>query len=183
LLQDPGRRLGHVVHYDCAVQLFRSGSFHLITVACPDEEGRSEAGIPSGLEIDPFVAHKIAGGKVEAKLIARFEQKTGGRFAAVNGLAGRFRGDINALELYAVIGKFALEPVMDPRDVGQSEEAAADARLVGDQEQEEASVVQLLESRGGTGQENQLIRIVQVVALLDEGSVAVEKDGLAPRGC
>ena len=55
--------------------------------------------------------------------------------------------------------------------------AAANAGLVGDDEQLEAPIGESLDGLAGAGDELDFFRLVEVAGLDDEGSVAVEEDG------
>jgi hypothetical protein len=76
-VQDPGCGGGEIVDNDGPVELIGGGLFELGTVAGADEERGGEFGVPSGLQIDEFVAHQVAGVQVEVKFVASIEEKTG----------------------------------------------------------------------------------------------------------
>ena len=57
------------------------------------------------------------------------------------------------------------------------DDAAADGRLVGDDDRREAGALEQTQRVGGPRKQREQVEAIEVAALLDERAVAIEKDG------
>jgi hypothetical protein len=179
---DPGGGGGEIIDEDGALEKVWSVLFDLGAVTGADEEGSLEAGVPAAFEVDEFIADEIACGEVELELVAGVEEELRGWFAAVAGLVGGFGCDVNAVKRYEMRGEQRGEAIVDAMDVGEGEEATADAGLVGHDEEAESGVEQALERGEDAGEQGDEVWVAEVMAFLDDGSVAVEEHGAVGHG-
>lgn len=93
----------------------------------------------------------------------------------MHGLTWSFGSHINAMESDLVCGKFCFQVTVNPSDIGQGEVTASDTGLIGDEEERISGCLELLKTRHGTWQQDNLTWIAQVMALFNEGPVAVEE--------
>ena len=66
---------------------------------------------------------------------------------------------------------------MDGVHHGFREKAAADARLIGHDNNRQLGIVQLANGGGGEGKHTKLAGIIQVADFFGDGAVAIEKNG------
>ncbi len=168
---------GEIVDDDGVAEFGGLFAFGDGSVAGPDQETRGASGVPAGLQVDELVADDIAAGEVDAVVGGGVVEEGGGGFATAAGLIGCFGGDIEAVEGDILGGEFGFDVAMDAVNIGEGEVAATDAGLVGDDEEEEAGVLEGTEGGGGAGDEFDFLRGVKVMTFCDEGAVAVEEDG------
>jgi hypothetical protein len=92
-------------------------------------------------------------------------------------LAGRFGGDVSFVEEDFFAGQIGGQTGVDFGDVIEGEEAAANAGLVGNDEEFEAGLAQTAQGRRRAGKEDDLLRAAEVFSFFDQGAVPIEEDG------
>lgn len=177
VLEDPFAGGGEVVDHDGVAELVALVFLGGAAVAGAHEQASGAAGVPAGFEIDELVADDVAPGEVEIEVLGGLLEEGGRGFASAARLIGGFRGDVEAVEGHVFGGEFRLDVGVDAIHVGHGEVTAADAGLVGDDEEEEAGFLQAAQGFGRAGDELHLLGFVEIVFVGDERAVAVEEDG------
>ena len=86
------------------------------------------------------------------------------------------RAQVGAIKACAVRREQCAESLLHRFVVGNREAAARDTRLVGDNDDAVAGVVEPPNRLGGTRQQLDLVRLVQKSWILDDRAVAIEED-------
>lgn len=119
---------------------------------------------------------RLLGGQAESG--CQVPPESGARFAALALFFGRVRAVRGPGEADAFSQQQFLQPRMDPEVLVGAEKPASDAALVAGQVEAAAKFAQTAHGRGHAGDERDQVRVAQVVALFDERSVAIEKNGV-----
>lgn len=146
-------------------------------VAGAHEEAFFDSGIPAALKVDDLIADHIARAEINAEPVAGVEEKMRGGFATQDRLPGGLGCHINMSESATAERQELGHTVVDAGYIGHSEIPAPDTGLISDEEELESGTAQLEQGFGRAGYKHDLIRIAQVLALLDQGAVAIEEYG------
>ena len=152
-------------------------------VARPNEDAPG-AGREAGLHVGPFVADRERARQIEVEILCRGAQHTGAGLAAVAVLpvALDLRGGMVRTVVEAVDAAAArVHPFVDDLVRAVNEllliHAAADARLVGDDDDGEAGAVQQADGVDGEGEEDEPLEPIEVSRLFEHRAIAIEEDG------
>ncbi|MNS92548.1 hypothetical protein D3C72_1266900 [compost metagenome] len=96
--------------------------------------------------------------------------------AVVHGL-GVVRGGVDGVDAGAALGQTLDQQGVEAVHGVLAEQAARHARLVGDDDDDIAGVVQPFHRLGGAGDQDQLVGAVRIAAVDDQDAVAVEEGG------
>ena len=154
------------------------------------EEDGAGAGGSAGGDVAGHVADGPGLGEVEGEVGGGLEEHAGFGFSPV--VVGFVFGDDGFGVVGAVVGGIDVGAglvaelfahfLIDGFDGGFVEHAAGDAGLVGDDDEAVAEAAEGGEGGGGAGEEFDLGGIAEVTIVVDEGVVAVEKDGAFGHG-
>src|SRR5439155_23411452 len=112
----------------------------------------------------------------DAEFVAGVEEELRRGLASAALLLRRFGRDVNFLNAHAVLCELFDQPVVHAFHVGHCEIAAADAGLIGNDEQLEAGVLQSFQRLRRAGKKDNLIRVAEIILVLDEGPVAIQEN-------
>jgi len=175
--ENPGSGRVKVVNDEGSLEFLRGGAGLFCPVASSNQDRLADAGIPAAFEIDQLVSDHVAARQVHPKFIPCIKQELGRRFAPAAGRIRMFRSDVDLLETNAIARQQRQHMRIYLFDIVQSEIAASDTRLVGDDEQLKAVLLQPPERRPRAGKERHLLRRTQIMPLFDQRPVAIQKNG------
>ncbi|MNT34868.1 hypothetical protein D3C72_1708690 [compost metagenome] len=148
------------------------------------QEHGAAAGVLSQLDVGGLVADDVGAREVDAVLRGGELDQLGFGLAAVAGhgvLGHGAVGEVGAVVEVVEVGAFAFEelgePVVQRVEVGLGVVAAGGAGLVRDEDGQHAEGVELADGLGGSGDQVEVERVVDVAHFLVDGAVAIEKDG------
>ena len=110
---------------------------------------------------------------------AASRRNLGFRFAAIAVVFRVMRTDVVAIEMHTRLGEVLVEMRVDGLHGFPCEIPTPDAGLVGDHKQPIARILQLLEGRVSTRDQDDARDITDVVGILHDRAVPVEEDGAA----
>ncbi len=140
-------------------------------------ENRSRAGVQTRLNVAGAIADHEAARQIESVFTSRIAQKLRLWFPAIAIVFRMVGTNVVSLELDASLMEELIQVGMDGFDRFAREIAATDSRLVGDDKEFIASVLQSLESGHGMGNEHDVIDFADIIrTFFCDGAVAVKKD-------
>jgi len=146
-------------------------------IAGSDEDTALHAGVPAAFDVRNLVADHVAGGEVDAELVAGVEQHLRRRLAAAAGLIRCLGREVDFAEGHAELGELPGNTLVDRVHLSLGVVATTDAGLVGDNEQLEAPLGKPPNGFASAGDKFDFFRFGEVAGLDDERSVSVKKDG------
>lgn len=142
-----------------------------------------------GIDVAGAVADEEGPPQPQPELPGGPDEELHARLAALAGraVAGGMGAVVDGVEAGARPGEEVGEPDLDRLEIRLGEEAASDPRLVGHEHDRNARAVETRDRLAGRREELDALRLRQVVAVVDDRAVAVQKDGRdgtlpSPRG-
>jgi hypothetical protein len=140
-------------------------------------ENGSGAGAKARLDVADAIADHEAARQIESVFTSRIEQELRLWFPAIAIVLRMMGTNIVPFESYALFLEVLIQMGMDGFNRFAREIAAADSRLVGDDKELIASVLQSLESGYSAGNEHNVVDFAYVIrAFFCDGAVPVKKD-------
>ena len=176
--QNPVSRCRQIIHQYGAVDFGGVLSFGFFTVTSADENAFSYARVPATFEVNQLVTDYERLSKLQAELVASIEQELRRGLATATRLIRSFRRDVYFLNHNTVSLKLVGDVCMNFFHIFHREVAASDAGLIRHYHELKSSVRETFQSIENTCCENNVFNAVQVVAVFDENSVAIKKNGV-----
>jgi hypothetical protein len=164
-----------VAEFVDAVDLARVMSGSELWLAATDRP-RGGVGIPRGFEVDQGVANHVRGGIGCAEMAEGFIYKAGRGLAVAACGAWGFGCNAPARDVFGLQFEQLEEAALAGIDLLNWEIAAADARLIGQNEEWNALLDERMHRCFNAGQELDLIRLADVVDVANQCAVAVSED-------
>ncbi len=100
--------------------------------------------IPTAFQVNEFVANHVALREVDVELIAGLEEELWGRFASTAWRVGSFGRDVEFFDTNSIFGQFTGNMLVNSMHVLDWKIAAANARLIRNDEELEPRILQSL---------------------------------------
>jgi hypothetical protein len=130
----------------------------------------------TGLKVGQLVAGNHRAAEIEIETRRRFEDHTGCRLPPPTVSVGRMRASELGIENDILRVEKRAKPRGDRLIIGPAIQSPPDAGLVGDEDQRKAGVVEAAERGGGTGNEPDLLGIVDIAGILDDSAVTIDEE-------
>ena len=135
------------------------------------------AGAMGQFDVTGAIADHEGSFQIQMKIPGSLEQHPGLRFAALAVVGGNMRTIIHAIKARACRGQFADQPLVNFVYQGLGKVTAADARLVGDQDNRQVRGVKTLNGRSSASQHAEAADVIQIADFFGDCTVAIDKNG------